>query len=251
MSRIEVWGRERPDQNRDAAWPFADRATLRTTGGLEIPRGAFLDAKLTLGGSTGPVALRSIGVAAGLTSIRFGDAANPAAGIAEFDPNAIDRRLRVVNAAGTPIGLLVVDPATLGSLGGWSAGEHAFPAGSADLAAAAVNPSPTGGVVGVAAGTAPPLAGEVWLVGRDGIVLSVDADANAIRVDVAGDPLWKRKLCGGEDFQSPNYLRTINAVQPTPRGEFWLMAAGIARGQTILRIEPDGTSAARIYLAGH
>lgn len=252
MTRVDVWGRERPEQNRDAAWPFADGSTLRTRTGLEIPRGVMVDARLSGGRIRGAPALTTVTVVVGEVSLWFGDAARPRELAARFDPDAVPSRIGAVDFAGRPAGLLVVDPALAASLGGWPVGEHPLESGAAELAAAALAPGPSGGVSGIHDGAGPPVDGDVWLVGRDGVALIADADANAVRVHATGDPLWRRALCdaaGG--FETPAFVKTINSVKPNARGEFLLLAAGLAKGRTILRVEPEGDHAIKLYLAGH
>jgi hypothetical protein len=89
------------------------------------------------------------------------------------------------------------------------------------------------------------MAADVWLIGEDGVVLR--KDENAIRVDIVGDPLFKRKLCtttGGniELFVTPNFVRTVNGIKPDEYGNFTITANNELAGDTILRIYPDAAN---------
>jgi hypothetical protein len=67
--------------------------------------------------------------------------------------------------------------------------------------------------------------------------------------DAVGEPLAARDACG-DAFTPPVYLRTINGHGPDAWGQYLLVPAGLTKGDTILRIEPEGEHGLVIYLAG-
>lgn len=95
------------------------------------------------------------------------------------------------------------------------------------------------------------LAGDAWIVGESGIVVSLDPDDGNIWVDVVGDPLFTRRLCTPLDlFTTPRFVKTINNVAPGPDGDFQIAVATVSASDTILRIIPEPPDTLRIGLAG-
>lgn len=246
----DLWGVEYRRANLVSRYPFDDRATLVASTGATLGTDALIDADVGIPGTPTRVALTAIEVGADAVVLRFGSDAAPRAAAATFRAAAPAATLDVVDAAGVAVGTLVVDPEALATVQAWPAGTHAFPAGAADLAVSAVTPEPGGGVTGVAAPSGYVLSGEAVLVGNRGVTLAVAADGSVV-VHAVGDPLGARAACAaaGGAFEPPTPIRTVNGVGPDAAGRFFLGAVGLARGSTILRIEPTGPDELTVSLA--
>jgi len=247
---VDVQGIEYRRLNLASRYPFGDPATLRASDGLVLGADVLLDARLAIPGSPPRVALTAIASEVEATTFRFGWPDGRGAASARVPAGTSPEVVEVLAADGRPAGILVLDADAFAAVQGWPYGEHAFPDGSADLAPSCLEPAPAAGVaaVGVADGAA--LDGIVHLIGSDGVVLQVDEATGDVVFHAVGDPLSARKACrdAGGTYEAPRFVRTINGVGPDASGRFLLAAAGVARGSTILRIEPDGTDGVAIGL---
>ena len=103
-------------------------------------------------------------------------------------------------------------------------------------------------------------AGKVWLVGEQGVVIrsgQVDEPAaceiptsklESIRIDIVGDPLFKRRLCGDftDMFITPNPIKSVRVVNeadvevfvcdPNEAGDLQIMATNSLAADTVLRL---------------
>lgn len=80
--------------------------------------------------------------------------------------------------------------------------------------------------------------GEVWIIGENGVAVRPVSDSE-IRVDVIGDPLFKRRRCEPTDtFVTPRFVKTINGFPPNQYGGF---TVNTTVSSTVLRISADGS----------
>lgn len=232
-------------------YPFSPLATLTNAAGDVIPDGVFLDASLyPVGGREGSY-LSAVVVAADEVTLVFGDAGTSARASGKFSRTDPPPEVALYDTAGRPAGVLVSEPARLAAFRGWAEGAHKFDARSAPLVASVCRPVPDSGVTGFSAGGVA-VSGEVWLVGEDGVVLStspaddpVSGPVTAVRVDVAGDPLYRRRLCdAGDVFAAPRFVTSIRVVsgpqvfylRPDEFGDVKLTSHGGAASDTVLRV---------------
>jgi hypothetical protein len=223
-----------------SVYPFADGASLAdATGAVVLPYGAVVDAVLYPAGGDGTLALRQVVVAPRAVTFRVGTQAAPALCAGTFDPLALTGSIGLVDPAGRPAGLLVVDTTLLAVAAAWGPGTYAL---LAPFSPAVQVPVPVAGLQGIVVdGTV--FAGEVWMVGEDGVAVYEAADPGVIRIDAVGDPLFARRACADPDgtFVVPNFLRTINGNGPDAHGGFRLEADDLGTPDTVLRITPrDG-----------
>jgi hypothetical protein len=89
-------------------------------------------------------------------------------------------------------------------------------------------------------GRPPDRSGLLNLVGDQGVVLRHEGN-NVIRIDIIGEPLFKRFLCEPQSSAYPakNYLKTINGCGPDAYGNFTLTASDHAVDDTVLRVYPE------------
>ena len=111
------------------------------------------------------------------------------------------------------------------------------------------------------------LYGDIWLTGEQGAVITEDTedpppDSRVVRIDLVGDPLFKRYLCnetvtqiGGGDidlFGTKSYLKTINGIPPDEHGNFTITVGSNEADGPIVRIYPDyETRALKIEVVGN
>ena len=253
--RYPEWRREWAETR----YPFSDAATL-TNGKVFLPEGAFLDASLHLIGATAPIWLTAVDVTAAAVTFFVGDVQNRRRASATWLPDNPPEMLAFVDEYQRPAGVLLTRPAVLSVLATWEKTTHLFEAKQTEFAAACCVSLPEPGVRGFVTDDGEVFTGDVWLVGGPGVTLSVDSFVEprlpsaggdqtvaAIRVDVVGDPLFKRAQCG-EAAVAKNYLQRLliqsgchcTHCRPDANGDFKLTAATVDEEgkplQTVLRI---------------
>lgn len=203
-----------------------------------------MDAALYPVGATGPLFLAAIEVKPRAATLVLADARTPRLATAAFDPLAGVDSVEFLDAVGRTAGKIVVDTERLPAFQAWPTARHELGQAAAEFCPAVVVPLPAGGVEGLLLEDGTLLTGDVWLVAEDGVVFTDTGDAggNVIRVDVIGDPLFRRRLCRPADlFQTPRFIKTINGVAPSDQGDFHLLVGGHLAETNILRVYPrDG-----------
>ena len=249
MSGARIIFPEFRDEQSDSRYPFTDTATLKAGSGVELPRDTFIDAAVYAIDAAAPLYVSSIAVTASAVTIAISDKTGVVCSTAytPLDPPT-SGELSLVDNYGRPAGLLLSSRSRLALIGGWEPITHTFVQSATEFVAGVVYPAQEPGVRGLtlAANTADLITSDIWLVGRDGVVLRADPpNSNVIRVDIVGVPLFKRLQCLDAALQpigafSPkNFLRTVNGYGPDQFGNFNITVAAKASNSTILRVYPE------------
>jgi hypothetical protein len=254
-TRFEQWRHAHADSH----YPFEDGCELVTLSGQVLPIGVFLDASLYPVGNVDGLQIQSISISVDTVRIFIGVLDDPQLCVTEFSLLSPPEELTVRDVFGREAGVLVAEPLLLSGLQAWGVGTHIFPEGAARFVASAVIPLPHTGVYGVVLDDNSVLIGDVWLVGEDGITLScgyedvevvcgVTERRYVIRVDAVGDPLFKRKLCEPDRFETPRMLQKLVFQKGgvthscTPEnGNIKIGVGSLNNEETILRIQPTET----------
>ncbi len=164
---------------------------------------------------------------------------------------------------GRPAGILVSEALRLAAFQAWGVGTHTLKPSASEFAATVVFPCPEPGVRGVLLDDGTLLEGDVWLVGDEGVVFRheemflpascglPERRVSVIRMDVVGDPLFRRRLCqGGALFATPSFIKSLRFVGPNQtidtvpdaQGNLLLAANNNLAEDSVLRIvtTPDG-----------
>lgn len=267
---IPEWRR----QNVYTCYPFSERSTFLSLSNQVFPSDLLIDAVLYPLGSNGPLHVSVVRIESDQVELIVGSGSNRFVASAKISLLGSTQECQVFDPYGRPAGMLLVRREKLGHLTAWGVGEHFMSERSAEFCPVVCLPLPERGVFGIVTDDNPSAAaGDVWLVGGDGVVLTVDdvlhpdADSSGgnmathhrIKVHVVGDPLFRRRMCAdlGEDwFSTPRFIKVIRVVgpngsfecRPGESGNFILMANNSLAQDTILRIETEG-STIRIYVA--
>lgn len=240
------------EEQSDSRYPFSDTATLRSNTGFFIPKNCIVDLNIYLINGDAGAFLASVVVAQDRVFLNFSDFSRQHTCVGIFTPSAFAENKYVTipleDVYGRPAGVLIGSGAELRVLSGWPQGPHTFVTAATELTASTVTPAKETGVRGLIGPAGELLAGDVWLIGDQGVVLRVLNDNN-VQVNIIGAPLFKRIQCLDEngapvgDFTPRNYLKTINGCPPDQYGNFNLTVKsheddGTIRKQ-ILRIYPD------------
>lgn len=254
------WRREQ----ETTRYPFAERATLTNDTDV-ILEGLFLDAQLYPVGGGARMYLSRVDIAHDTVTLVVGAPGVAELASGEFDLIEPPDTVALYDGYGRPAGLFVSEAIRLASFQSWNIGEHVFAITQTEFAATVCVPQPAVGLRGIALEDGTLFTGDVWIVGDDGVVVRYEentADGRncdegplrtfpTIRIDVVGDPLFKRRLCTPPElFETPRFLRTITfqdnaqaiVCGPNARGDIKMTVNNDLAEDTVLRVRatPDG-----------
>lgn len=253
------------ESHSDTKYPFSDAATLQSDTGRFIPASAILDASIYPVGATTGLRLSAVEIDRQFVTFYVGDDNNDRIAYGRIYVLAIPETVELKDAYDRPAGILVSEEKRLAAFQAFGEGLHSFTREAAEFVIDACIPSPDVGFRGFVLADGSAVSGDIWLMGEDGIVLShrrrqpVDQLGECpigflgsvreyvIRVDVVGDPLFRRRLCG-DTFTPPQFLRTITAVRgdrafvcgPDSLGDFKMTVGSSLAEDTILRVRATG-----------
>ena len=237
-----IFNPEWRDSNSDRKYPFADDASFVSLDGDVLPQ-VLLDASIYSPVDT-PLSLTAVTVGRGEATMHFGTETDADICTATFSTADAPDTVPVSDAEGRPAGVLVSESIRLAVFQTWRPGTYVFAAATMRLAATVCVPVRVTGVTGIVA-DGETVTGDVILYAENGVVFTVDESdmaAPVIRVDVVGQPLVKRLLCGPGNapaqYAGRNYLKTVNHIPGDDNGNFMLTTAGHVSPDNILRIYP-------------
>lgn len=246
MSGARVLYPQFRDEQSDSRYPFADRASLLSTERkLDVGRDTFIDATLYPIGGTRQAYISAIIVTPRLVTIQIGDPAVKNRATTSYNPLSPpeDGVLSLQDGYGRPAGALLSTPLALSRFSGWPAETHTFAVTATEFVATVVIPAREPGVRALTVDGKDIFTGDAWLIGSRGVVVRAE-DAQTVRIDIIGEPLFARYICDPINrFQPKNFVRTltINGVTcgPDDYGNFVFTATGHGAPDTILRIYPQ------------
>lgn len=246
------------DQYADTLYPFMDGASLTAQAtGQSIDRDLFIDASLYPIGSTGGfIYVSNINIQPRAVRISFADRTRREKASVTFDPLFAPDLLRVHDEWDRPAGVIVSESLKLARFSSWEPGDHTFQPAATQFVPSALIPTPEVGVRGILTAKDELFTGDLLIVGENGVVVRQELDPEVIRVDIVGDPLFRRRLCTPIDlFTTPRFIKTINGCAPDKYGNFNLTVGDHFNETTIVRvyksddglvIEAVGTTVQRI-----
>lgn len=250
-------------QNETIKYPFSSRASLVNNTGRVLVEGTFLDAALYPIGVANGLYLSSVEITFQKVLLRLSATGQPDIATGEFNLVSPPDEITFVDVYGRPAGVLVTEGRRLSLFQSWGVGVHEFIQSQSEFAATCVFPTPEIGVRGIQLEDGTLFIGDVWLVGDDGVVFRHETatatilgtcrteTVQVIRMDIVGDPLFRRRLCQPTDlFTTPRFVRTITIVGPNmtftlppdDAGNVILSTINDLASDTVLRIKttPDG-----------
>ncbi len=232
-------------QQHDATdYPFAASATLTNDDGIILLPGTWIDAALYPIGGTAGMYFASADVGHETVTVTIGDRRSRDIASGTFRLVDPPDTVALTDAHGRPAGILVSESARLGIFQSWGVGLHEFRQEQTEFAATVCFATPEPGVRGFLLDDGTLITGDVWLVAGDGVAFSVSQEAitdtqgntrdtEIIRVDIVGDPLFRRRLCFPEDlFSTPRFLKKLRVIS----------------GTRTFEVAPDTTGAIRVGL---
>ena len=248
----------------DTNYPFSPTVSLTNTEGEEIPQTSFLDAHFyPIGGSTG-IYLSKFSVSHDEITFHIGDDNSSDIASGSVPVVSLPDYVRLTDAYNRPAGIIVSEPQRLAAFGSFGVGDHEFTQDQTEFVATVCMPTPEIGLRGVVLPDGAIMSGTLWLVGEDGIVLTNSTvtvpgkcgastiDYPVIRMDVVGDPLFRRRLCQPRElFTTPKFVQTIKVVNgeetwecaPDTNGRMFIQGNDSLAAKAALRVRTasDGT----------
>ncbi len=240
--------------NRNTHYPFAATATLAARDGGILVDGILIDAALyPVGGGVG-LFLSTIEVSGQAITISVGNEGREQLCSGTFSMSLVPDLLVLADGNGRAAGVLVSENGQLATLQALGTGTHSFAPAATPFCASLCVPTPEVGVRGILLEDGRLMTGDVWLLGDDGVVLTVGETVlpgalettSVIRLDVVGDPLSRRRLCGGTTlFTTPTFVQQLRltgpggedfTVLPDSGGQIALLATSVDAPETVLRL---------------
>lgn len=244
------------DEQAANRYPFADTATLISSSGLQILNDTFVDASFFGIGVGRRVYLSSITVTAQRVTFAIGDANKATQLAGGYDVlNPPDNGVvNITDEFDRPAGILLAapavrnedgtirEPSSLVRFSSWAVGRYTFTVDAAEFVATTVIPANEPGVRALIPETNQLQTGDVWLIGKNGIVLRAEGD-HVVRVDIVGVPLFKRLVCAPQtEFPTKSFLRTINGCGPDDFGNFVITATDKNVARPTVRVYPNNNT---------
>ena len=243
--------------NEPTKYPFSSRATLTNLDGTTIIEGTFLDAALYPIGAGNGLHLAQVDINHEQVLLIIKDEHNNLAATGKLPlVNAPDDIL-LTDSYGRPAGIIVSESERLGIFQSWGVGAHVFTGAMTEFCATVCFPTPEIGVRGIMLDDGSIFTGDVWLVGDDGVVFRPEQvtlpatcgkearTVKVIRMDVVGDPLFRRRLCQPNDlFATPRLVKAVRVIGsngeftcgPDAHGDIKLAVGNDLAQDTILRV---------------
>lgn len=232
------------EEQGDSRYPFKDTATLRSDTNLDIGRATFIDAVVhAINGQAG-AHISAIEVTTQSVIIWIGDQSVAKICKAEFPAvGAVNiTELPLVDNYRRPAGLLIVDSVEISKFTGWPQGTHTFRQRATEFVATVVIPAQEPGVRAVLPPTQELMTDDIWLIGDQGVIVRAEGDTT-IRIDIVGEPLFSRVICGPlNKFDPPQFVKTINGCPPDIYGNFTITATNLSANDAALRVYPENNT---------
>jgi len=250
----------------DTNYPFSPVVSLKNSAGTVIPGNSFLDAHFyPIGGTTG-IYLSKFSVSHTEITFHIGDDSSSDIASGSVPTNTeIPSYVRLTDVYGRPAGIIVSEPQRLAAFGSFGVGDHEFTQGQTEFVATVCMPTPDIGLRGVVLPDGNVKSGQLWLVGEDGVVLrnSVTeipgASIPTIRVDIVGDPLFRRRLCQPRQlFTTPKFVEKIEvkngdqtwACTPDTNGRLFIQGNDSLAAKAALRVRTASDGTIEILVTG-
>ena len=226
------------DSLKSVKYPFTDTATLESTdGNLTLPKEVFCDATLYIPGAVAPIYVQKITISNAVKTITVSDYSKKYTATGEIKPLADS--IELFDSMNRSVGMLVAS-SNLTYFTSIPSGEYEFTYKATPFVPRCITQLNDTGITSVGTESTA-LEGDIWLVGKQGIILRYVDDA--IRVDIVGEPLFKFE---DENFDPPTFVQTINGLESDEYGNFKIT---VLDPNDILRVE-NSADCITIYAAG-
>lgn len=188
-------------------YPFSDIATMTSREGVFVVPTAFSDVRLYATVATANQYISRITINFNTTTIEIKDD-NGLIGTATITNNNASTPVAIIDPYSRQVGVLLGNFDQLRSISP-SIKVLTFNPEALPFVPSVITPQPQVGVRSLVDKNNEIVTSDVWLVGEDGVVLTVDG--NTITVHISADPLYRLKACTSEiaGYVVPRPLKTL------------------------------------------
>ena len=215
------------EQYKTTKYPFIDTATL-VSGDLKFPKEIFCDASIYIPGATPPVYISNLTITGTESTLTVSDYSKKYTATGIINPTA--KTIELYSPNNKQVGILVATT-DLTYFTNIPTGEYNFTYRATSFVPRCIIQLKDTGVTTIGVKDGEALEGNVWLCGKDGIILRYVDDA--IRFDIVGEPLFKQEE---PNFRFPSFVQTINGFESDEYGNFNIT---VLDQEDILRINSD------------
>lgn len=227
-------------------YPFRDTATLTSSDDnvITLPFNMFNDAIIYAPGGTDRQFINSINKTKDYLEVVISDTYRPLCS-GKLKYNELSREVPLYDAYGRPCGILI-GSADIGTfIGAIPDGTYIFNLESTEFVPSCVIPQPQINVSGFLINDRDLVSGNVWLVGKGGVVLSTDPSTNTIIINLVGDPLFTRRKC----LTAQTGVDNPSFIAPTPLKEIRVILEDADNAE--IRLLPDEIGSVFITPGSH
>ena len=232
-----------PSNQGSTKYPFTDKATLISRNGTAISQEVFLDARVYAPGAGANQYIKTISYTSGALKVYISDSTRI---VATGTYSGTGATITLKDDYGRDVGMLYGNPDLLTGLAPES-GVLEFTPDALPFVATVLIPQAQPVVRGFLTIDDQLVSGDVWLIGEDGVVLTVDG--NEIAVNIVGDHFFIRRLCAAEvpAFAPARPLRkllvqygesSVGELLPNTYGNVFVRPGRDAADDNIVRIHP-------------
>lgn len=201
------------DQFKSTKYPFADTATLTSVNrDFVFPQDIFCDASVYIPGATAPIYISELNINSSGSYLTITDYSKKYTATGKIEP--LSDKIELYNPRNNQVGIIVATK-DLSYFTSAPKGEYSFVAKDTSLAPRCTIYLKDTGVTSVGVDGGEQLEGDVWICGRDGVIVRYVNEQ--IRVDIVGEPLFKRE---DPKFRPPTFVQTINDMSADRYGNF-------------------------------
>lgn len=219
------------EQFKSTKYPFADTATLTSIDNeFKLPQDIFCDASVYIPGAIAPVYINELNINSSQSYLTIVDYSKKFTATGIIEP--LSDKIELFNPRNNQVGILVASK-DLSYFTSVPNGSYTFLPKATSLSPRCTIYLKDTGVTSIGVVDGEQLEGDVWICGSDGIIVRYVNEQ--IRIDVVGEPLFKRE---DPKFQPPSFVQTINDMPANKYGNFNISAES---ADDIIRVNTSAT----------
>jgi len=197
------------DNRGGGSYPFNDTCSMTSLNGDIVPKGAILDARVYTTSSKETTYISVIDVSESTLTIHLSDSSY--VDIAKATVELGDQLAIFLDTFGREVGVIYADFDKLRGALGSTQTLFEFDTTALAFVSSVLVPQPRNVLTSLYTDTSKAAAGDIWLIGEDGVALTVSD--NTVSVNINSDPLFKRKSCEvGIDSSNQYTQRQVKAI---------------------------------------
>ena len=201
------------EQFKSTKYPFADTVTLTSVDGdFTFPQDIFCDASVYIPGATAPVYINELCISSSESYLTVLDYSKKFTAKGIIEP--LSDKIELFDPRNNQVGILVATK-DLSYFTSVPNGAYSFLSKGTALSPRCTIYLKDTGVTSVGIVDGEQLEGDVWICGRNGVIVRYVNEQ--VRIDIVGEPLFRRE---NSKFKPPKFVQTINGMPSNEFGNF-------------------------------